>query len=114
MEYSFNLLGVSPILEFFNHQQTLLDRNQPGGSAYVGAYECKLDMFLQSIEEISPHKGWNIDQVVDTVIHYWLHNEDVVRHWQERLLDSGNESLIVARVADLQGLREEFEALIGT
>jgi hypothetical protein len=113
MDYTFDLLGVSPILDFFNHQQALLQRGAPTGSAYVGAYECKLDTFLRSIEEISSYQPWNIDDVVDTVIHYWLSNEENVRHWQERLLDAGKENLLVARVADFQALKAEFESLIG-
>jgi hypothetical protein len=113
MEYTFDLLGISPVLDFFNHQQRLDDRTFPRGPAYLGAHDCQLDTFIHSIEKISPQQGWQPDQVVNTVINYWLDNEENVRHWQRRLLDAGKENLLVARVANLQSLRTELESLIG-
>jgi hypothetical protein len=113
MAYNFSLLGVSPILEFFNHQQTHHDRSGPGGAAYLGTHHCTLDSFIQSVEEISPQRGWDLDGAVDAVIQYWMRNEIHVRHWQQRLEDAGRESLLVGRIGDIKAMRLEFEALLG-
>lgn len=112
MTFSFDLLGVSPMLDFFHHQQHQSDREQVGGAAYLGTHECKLDSFIRSVEEVTPYRGWNIDEAVDAVIQYWMRNEGHVRHWQERLRDAGQENLLVGRLADVKALRIELEALV--
>jgi hypothetical protein len=110
MEYTFDLVGVSPVLSFFNYQ--LEDRQkQKIGAAYLGAYQCTLDAFIASIETVPGERGWNRDRVVDTVINFWLNNAEQIRHWKQRLEDAGRENLIVARLADLNSLRAEFDSL---
>jgi hypothetical protein len=109
MDYSFEILGVSPLLSFFTHQQ---ERQQiPTGAAYLGSPRCTLDAFLDSIET-SPHPSrWNLDRVVDTVIQFWLNNGDTIYHWRSRLDQAGDQTVLVARVADVEALRLEFEQL---
>lgn len=111
MDYTFELLGISPILAFFNHQQEQQAKQQDG-AAYVGAYQCTLDAFLDSLEPVPRHRGWPMDAVVDTVIQFWVNNAEQVRHWRSRLDDAGAQSLVVARVADVTSLRSEFESLL--
>jgi hypothetical protein len=113
MEYTFEILGVSPVLHFFNHQQEVLRQKPRVQVEYLGAYHCTLDAFLESVETVPPDHGWHLDRVVDTVIGYWMNNSDSIRHWKARLVDAGNESLLVARVADLKALKAEFESLLG-
>ncbi|MEB3274575.1 MAG: hypothetical protein ACO4AI_11725 [Prochlorothrix sp.] len=113
MTFSFDLLGVSPMLDFFHHQQNQRNREQSGGAAYVGTHECTLDSFIRSVEEVTPDRGWNIDEAVDAVIQYWMRNEQHVRHWHDRLRDAGQENLLVGRLADVKALRIELEALVG-
>jgi hypothetical protein len=113
MKYNFNLLGVSPILDFFSHQQVQSDRQLPGGAAYVASQQCRLDAFIQSVEEVSPPRGWDVDEAVEAVIQYWLDNAEGVAHWQDRLRHAGAENLLVARVADLKAMKLELDALIG-
>jgi hypothetical protein len=113
MEYTFEILGVSPVLHFFNHQQEISFNNQSTGVEYLGTYQCTLDAFLESIEEVVPKQGWRGDQVVDTVIQFWVNNLDSIQHWKRRLEDAGKENLLVARVADIQSLQAEFERLFG-
>jgi hypothetical protein len=108
MKYTFELLGVSPILTFFNHQHR---QSEAAGAAYIGSYHCTLDAVLASLEPVPPRRGWEMDTVVDTVIQFWVNNAEQVRHWRSRLEDAGNQSVIVARVADVQLLRSEFETL---
>lgn len=112
MGYIFEIVGVSPILYFFNHQQATNQNQEREGPEYLAAYRCTLDSLIESVEALPPYRGWNLDQVVDTVINFWLHNAEQVRHWQRRLDDAGSESLLVSRVADLGSLRAEFEALL--
>lgn len=114
MEYTFEIVGVSPVLSFFNHQlQTQADKlKQKKRAAYFGAYHCTLDAFLESVESLPLRQNWNLDRVVDTVIDFWLNNAEQVNIWKRRLADAGSENLLVGRVADLEILRSEFEKLL--
>jgi hypothetical protein len=111
MAFTFELLGVSPVLEFFTHQQEQSNRHPPTGVAYLGSYQCTLDAFIASVETVSPQRGWELDQAVDTVVNFWLNNVDTIAHWKHRLDDAGRENLVIARFADLRSLRAEFEQL---
>lgn len=109
MGFVFELLGVSPILDVFQHQTF---RQHPQGLAYLSAPEARLDPFLESARQVSPDRGWNVDQAVDSVIRYWLRNAEAVHHWQLRLLESGRECLLVARLGDEQAYRNDLNALL--
>lgn len=113
MKYTFELLGISPVLDFFNHQQKLIQTPPATGIEYLGGYQCTLDAFLESVETIPPKHGWEMDQVVDTVIQFWLNNSEHIRYWNTRLQDAGNQNVLVARVADFKSLQAEFESLLG-
>lgn len=114
MKYTFELLGVSPLLSFFNQQQNLAQQPSQGGVEYVANAKCTLDKFVNSVEEVSPSRGWDLDEVVETVIHYWMNNEESVRYWKERLEDAGTNNLLVARVGDVKGLQTTFELLLSS
>lgn len=109
MEYSFELVGVSPVLSFFNHQQTMRQRT---GAEYLGAHACTLDAFIESVENMPVRRGWQLDRVVDSVISFWLNNAEPISHWKQRLRDAGAENLLVARVSDIDSLKAEFESLL--
>lgn len=113
MQYVFEILSVSPVIHFFTHQQQLLQQQISTGVEYIGSYQCTLDALLASVEPVPSRRGWNPDEVVDTVINFWLQNSDTVQHWQERLRDAGRENLLVARVADLKSLQDTFDSLLG-
>lgn len=114
MAYSFNfifdIVGVSPILQFFNHQQSAQQPNR--GAEYLAAYHCTLDAFIESAEAMPMRQGWQLDRVVDSVITFWLNNADQIEHWKRRLGDAGSENLLIARVADVDALKTEFESLL--
>ncbi|MGG6298089.1 hypothetical protein ACQ4M4_27160 [Leptolyngbya sp. AN02str] len=111
MNYTFELIGIAPILHLFNHQFRLAQ--QPiEGAEYLASERCTLDAFLASAEMTLPRRGWNLDRVVDSVVHFWIHNAEQVRHWQHRLEDAGHENLLVARVADIESMRVELESLL--
>jgi hypothetical protein len=112
MNYSFELLGISPVLDFFNHQQKFIQKTPATGIEYLGGYQCTLDAFLESVETIPPKHEWAMDQVVDTVIQFWLNNSEHIRYWNTRLRDAGRGNLLVARVADFKSLQAEFESLL--
>jgi len=115
MKYTFEIVGVSPILYFFQHQQQVVQIPQRQGVKYLGAYKCTLDAFLKSVETISFKQDWNLEQVVDTVISFWMHNSDTIQYWKSRFDDAGGkDNLLVARVADVNGLKAEFEALLSS
>lgn len=113
MKYTFEILGVSSILTFFNQQQELLQQQPPPGVEYLGNRKCTLDGFVQSVETVSPNRGWDVDRVVDTVIGYWMHNSDSIHYWKQRLQDAGSENLLIARVGDIKSLQAAFESLLG-
>ncbi|MDX2213055.1 MAG: hypothetical protein SFY66_07175 [Oculatellaceae cyanobacterium bins.114] len=111
MKYTFDLVGVSPVLSFFNYEQDQQQQRLNSGAQYLGAYQCTLDAFIQSVETVPVRRGWQLDEVVDSVINFWLNNADQVCHWRRRLEDAGSENLLVARLADLNALKTEFESL---
>ncbi|NJP09632.1 MAG: hypothetical protein HC866_09215 [Leptolyngbyaceae cyanobacterium RU_5_1] len=111
MTYTFEILGVSPMLNVFNHQQELLQQPTPTGVEYLSSQRCTLDALIESVEAVPPERGWNLDQAVDTVINFWMNNVETVYHWKQRLEDAGEQNLIVSRLADLRSLQAEFERL---
>jgi len=113
MEYTFTFVGITPILTFFNHQLYHSTAEKPKGAAYLASDRCTLDAFLESVETVPSERNWNLDQVVDSVISFWLNHGEQVRHWKQRLEEAGSENLLVARVADFRALKVEFEALFG-
>ncbi|MEO1148664.1 MAG: hypothetical protein AAFY26_24095 [Cyanobacteria bacterium J06638_22] len=114
MRYTFEFIGVTPALFFFNHQYNeRYNKASGGGAAYLASDRCTLDAFLSSVETVPLKRSWNLDRVVDSVITFWLNNAEQVRHWKTRLDDAGRENLLVARVADVQALKAEFETLLG-
>ncbi len=112
MKYTFELLGVSPTLSFFNQQQELRQQ-QPIGVEYLANRKCTLDAFVASVETVSPKRGWDVDRAVDTVISFWMNNSDSIQYWKRRLQDAGRENLLVARVGDIKSLQAAFETLLG-
>ena len=110
MSYNFEIIGITPVLTFFNYQQQV--ENDPQRSkAYIGSYFCTLDAFIESMEMIPRKPQWNWDEVTKTMIDLWLSHEDVVRQWQQELETVQDNNLIIARVANLEALRQEFEHL---
>ncbi|TAF10620.1 MAG: hypothetical protein EAZ77_02425 [Nostocales cyanobacterium] len=113
MKYTFDIVGVSPVLYFFNHQQQNMQELQQQRVEYLGTQTCTLDAFLESVEAVPVNGGWNLDQVIDTVVEFWLNNAESIQYWKTRLKDAGRDNLIVARVADIKALQAEFESLLG-
>jgi len=112
MKYTFDILGVSPILYFFNQQQERKEQKSQTGVEYVASYKCTLDALIQSVENVPDYRGWDLNEVIDTVVNFWVNNSDSIKYWKERLKDAGNENLLVGRVANVKSLRAEFEILL--
>jgi len=110
MNYTFELLGVSPVLAFFAHQHDLATQDSRG-AAYVASHRCTLDAFIDSVNTATPDRGWNLDRAVDAVVSFLLKNGEQISYWKQRLDDAGRENLLVARLADVEALRLEFESL---
>ena len=111
MQYTFEILGVSPILHFFNQQQKL-QAEQDLSVEYLGNRKCTLDVFVESVENVSVNRGWKVDKVVETVINFWMKNSESIQYWNYRLKDAGQENILVARVGDIKSLRQSFELLL--
>lgn len=110
MAYTFEILGITPILTFFNYQQTI-EQHPQRSTAYVGSYHCRLDALIQATQHI-PHKpNWNWDRVVDVMVQFWLQNEDRVQQWRQELDSLNRDRLLVARVANTDLLRRELNQL---
>lgn len=112
MAYTFEILGVSPILYFFNQQQEVIQTKPQIAVEYLSSYQCTLDALLESAESVGCKHGWDLEGVVQTMIDFWVKNSDTVRYWKSRLEDAGKENLLVSRVADMKGLQTEFELLL--
>ena len=110
MSYNFEIIGVAPVLAFFNYQQQI-ETNPQRSKAYIGSYICTLDAFIESTEMIPQKPQWNWDEVIETMINFWLSHEDVVRQWKQELDSAEKNNLIIARVANVEALRQEFEHL---
>lgn len=111
MSYSFDLLGIAPMLEFFQYQQeNEQDPQRP--KAYLASYECTLDGFIQATETIHCKPQWNWDAVIESMIRFWIKQEEKIRYYQQSLtLNTGESQLVIARVANINILRREFEDL---
>jgi hypothetical protein len=109
MKYAFDIVGVSPVLHFFNHQQKWQPQSQ--GVEYLGAPICTLDAFIETVESLPASNSWEMDEVVKTVIDFWMHNSESIHYWKSRLLDAGKDNLIVTRVASIHALQAEFDTL---
>lgn len=112
MGYTFEILGVSPVLYFFSHQQQALTSQPSQGVEYLTSYRCTLDALIASAQEMPSDRGWDMEQIIDTVVDFWMNNFDVVRHWKKRMEDAGDQSLLISRLANGSGLRAEFERLL--
>lgn len=111
MKYTFDIVGVSPTWQFFHHQQQTINQPSRGGVEYLSSHKCTLDALLASVEPLPVKWGWNTEQVRDTVVRFWLNNAESIRYWKVRLIDAGNENILVARLADMTSLQAEFESL---
>ncbi|WP_017328341.1 hypothetical protein [Synechococcus sp. PCC 7336] len=111
MSYSFELLGVTPILEFFNHQQRLLAQPSQTRLEYIGARRCSLDRFLQQLQDLPPDRNWDPEALAQVAIDYWIGRAPTIQFWTQRLADAGSSCLVVARIGDFNSLRHEFEHL---
>ena len=110
MSYSFDLIGVAPVLTFFEYQQQL-EQNPQRGQAYLGSYQCTLDAFIQSTQSVYHRPNWDWDEVVKTMVNFWLEHEDEVRYWKQELASLPDENLIVGKVVNFEHLRRQFESL---
>ncbi|PLZ95155.1 hypothetical protein CEN45_09485 [Fischerella thermalis CCMEE 5198] len=113
MKYTFDIVGVSQVLQFFNHQQQNLHKPQHQGVEYIATHTCTLDALLESVEPVPQKWNWDKDEVVSTVINFWMQNSDSIRYWKARLIDAGRDNLLVARIADIKALKKELEYLLG-
>ncbi len=111
MSYAFDIIGVTPVLDFFYHQQQV-EQNPYRSKAYLGSYECTLDSFIQSTDMIPQKPDWDWDEVVESIIEFWLHHEDGIQLWKKELNHTNSENLLVARVANVKWLRSEFQFLL--
>ncbi|CEJ44452.1 hypothetical protein [Umezakia ovalisporum] len=113
MKYTFDIVGVSPTWEFFNHQQQTLNQRHRRGVEYLSTHKCTLDALLESVEPLPVKRGWNTEQVRDAVVQFWVNNAESIRYWKVRLIDAGHENILIARLADITSLQAEFESLLG-
>ncbi|BAY78902.1 hypothetical protein NIES25_53810 (plasmid) [Nostoc linckia NIES-25] len=112
MKYTFDIVGVSSLLQFFDRQQQIWQEPSRQGVEYLGMHTCTLDTFLKSVESVPPQRGWNMDRVVDTVIQFWVNNSDSIDYWKLCLTNAGKDNLLVTRLADITALQAEFESLL--
>jgi hypothetical protein len=111
MSYTFEILGVTPVIHFFNHQQSVSQKSTTPGVEYLGSFTCTLDAVLDVMEPVTLKNGWERDQAVNTVIQFWVNNADRIHYWKLRLRDAGTQSLMVSRLGTARSLRNEFERL---
>jgi hypothetical protein len=112
MSYNFEIVGITPILTFFNYQQEV-EVSPKRSKTYLGSYQCTLDSFIESTKIIPKKPEWDWDEVIETMVNFWLKHEDIIRHWKLEFDRSEQNNLLVARVANLNCLRAELEQIFG-
>jgi hypothetical protein len=112
MDYTFEIVGVSPMLHFFHEQQQLIERSPAPPVEYIGSFQCTLDATLESIEPVIWRHDWSWNDISATVVDFWMQNAEAIAFWKHRLADAGQGSLMVSRLGNADGLRQEFEALL--
>lgn len=108
MSYNFEIIGITPVLTFFNYQQEL-EVNPLRSKTYLGSYECTLDSFIESTKMIPQKPLWNWEEVMTAMVNCWLRQEDKIRHWKIELESSEEQALLIARITNLESLRIELE-----
>ncbi|PSB03023.1 hypothetical protein [Merismopedia glauca] len=108
MKYTFDILGVSPVLLFFQQQQELIQKSPATGVEYLATPKCTLDGFIHSVEAVTSDRGWDLNEVVAVIINFWMQHSETIYYWKSRLEDAGTENLLIARVANLNGLQQEL------
>lgn len=108
--YSFDIIGVSPIIQFFQHQQQV-EQTPHRSKAYLGSYNCTLDSFIDSTEMVCQKPDWDWDNVVSEIVNFWLKHEEKIQRWKIELDTIKGDHLIIGRVANVDRLRQEFESL---
>jgi hypothetical protein len=111
MQYTFEILGVTPILDFFNQQQLIYTKNNRG-IEYLGTHKCSLDAFIESLEIITIKPSWDHQKIIQTMIKFWMENAEIISYWKSRLDDSGKQNLLIGKVADIEAIRHQFETLL--
>lgn len=113
MSYNFDIIGISPVLQFFNHQQRL-ETHPNRSQAYLGSYSFTLDALIEATQSIHRRPNWDWDAIVGKMVEFWLSQEDDVRHWKSQFeAVQGGDNLIVARVINYDSLRHELETQFG-
>ncbi|GAB4339993.1 MAG: hypothetical protein Fur0042_00310 [Cyanophyceae cyanobacterium] len=112
MDYTFEILGVSPLLYLFD-----LQSSQPKGAndlavEYVGARHCTLDAALRAVEPIAPKRGWDWERLRRTAVEAWMQKADSISYWKQRLEDAGRDDVLLVRVAESRDLRLVLEGLL--
>ncbi|MEM9540074.1 MAG: hypothetical protein AAGA60_11315 [Cyanobacteria bacterium P01_E01_bin.42] len=110
MSYSFDIIGVSSVVQFFQYQQKV-EQMRDRSKAYLGSYDCTLDSFITSTEMVCQKPNWDWDAAIGEIVNFWLKHEEKIKRWKLELDDMGGDNLIVGRVANIDCLRSEFESL---
>jgi hypothetical protein len=111
MSYSFDIVGIAPVLQFFDHQQRV-EKDPNRSKAYLGSYCCTLDAFINATQVVHRKPDWDWDAIVSSMVEFWLSRENDIRHWQYELENAaGDNNLVVGRVVNYNSLRNEFESL---
>ncbi len=108
MIYSFSIIDITPVLTFFSYQQQM-EQNPRRSKAHLGSFACTLDGFIDSTQLISKKPDWDWDEVINTMIDFWLKKEADIRYWQNHLEKAEKDSILVARVINFEALRHELE-----
>lgn len=110
MSYSFDIIGVSSVVQFFQYQQQV-EQIRDRSKAYLGSYDCTLDSFINSTEMVLKKPDWDWDAAIGEIVNFWLRHEKRIKRWKLELNEMQGDNLIVGRVANIDCLRSEFESL---
>ncbi|MEM0980044.1 MAG: hypothetical protein AAGH78_07200 [Cyanobacteria bacterium P01_H01_bin.58] len=111
MGYNFDIIGVTPVWDFFKHQQSV-EQSPDRSCAYLGSYNCTLDGFIQAADAVYQKPDWDWDEIIQQMVSFWICAGDRISQWKTELQQAQETSLIVGRVANFNNLRSELEYLL--
>ncbi len=109
MKYHFDIIGVTSVWDFFQHQQQV-EQSPDRSCAYLGSYTCTIDGLIKATETIQHRPSWDWDVIVALMINFWLQDGDRISQWRSELRNAEETSLIVGRIANFSHLRHELES----
>ncbi len=107
--YDFTVDSIQDMIEFFEwnrHMEGKKDRNV----LYFAVCQWSLDGVWKSLEMIQNRPCWNWDAVRSHILTwFWFHSDEVYQIKQALSISVADQPIVVARIINIEGSRQQFE-----